>query len=427
MSGDCGASHRGTAVNGAFTHTADVRHRYGRRHEQRDQRRPTRLKVGSDPLQGPASRRVIDDEVERCSGKEDRTESPADVHVLDRRLMQHNVEVECRGALTTTVEHVRRRIETLDIEATTPEFEYRIGRCSPLAATTATSPFAKYVLAMSTFQHDGLDLYYERHGSPAGVPVVLLHGLSSCGGSYVELLDALGDRVDAYTLDFRGHGQSARASGTYVGANYSADVRAFVTEVVGRPAFMAGHSLGGAHTFSIAQSSPELVRGALCEDPPLYFCFQEHFEASPYSKLFPRVRDAMRAFKATDPSREQVRSDIAAQPSPSGGCMADHSTDAVMEWRVDAFFGCDPDVWDPAITGGSLDGYDPDRPVAVPLTVLRADPACYPAFSPEDAARLQAVMPSAQIHLVPGSPHFILAHRTTTAEYVNRFTEFLGL
>ena len=279
---------------------------------------------------------------------------------------------------------------------------------------------------MSTFHHDGIDLHYERHGSPDGLPVVLLHGLSSCGATYVELLAALGDRVDAYTLDFRGHGQSARASGTYVGAKYSADVRAFLAQVVGRPVFLAGHSLGGVHTFSVAQSSPELVRGAFCEDPPLYFCYQDNFEASPYAKVFPKVRDAMRALKATNPTREQVRSDIAAQPSPCGGFTADHSTDAAMEARVDAFLGCDPDVWDRAITGGALDGYDPDRPVTVPLTVLRADPACYPAFLPEHAERLQAVMPSAQIHLVPGSPHSILAHRSTTAAYIDHFTAFLG-
>lgn len=61
------------------------------------------------------------------------------------------------------------------------------------------------------------------------------------------------------------------------------------------------------------------------------------------------------------------------------------------------------------------------------LTVLRADPAYYPAFSPEHAERLQAVMPSAQIHLVPGSPHSILAHRSTTAAYIDHFTAFLGL
>ena len=85
---------------------------------------------------------------------------------------------------------------------------------------------------MSTFHHDSVDLHYERHGSPDGLPVVLLHGLSSCGASYVELLAALGERVDAYTLDFRGHGQSGRAPGTYLGARYSADVRAFLAQAL---------------------------------------------------------------------------------------------------------------------------------------------------------------------------------------------------
>ncbi|MBK9972800.1 MAG: alpha/beta hydrolase [Acidimicrobiaceae bacterium] len=154
---------------------------------------------------------------------------------------------------------------------------------------------------MSTFHHDGIDLHYERHGSPDGLPVVLLHGLSSCGATYVELLAALGDRVDAYTLDFRGHGQSARASGTYVGAKYSADVRAFLAQVVGRPVFLAGHSLGGVHTFSVAQSSPELVRGAFCEDPPLYFAIKTT------SKRAPTRRSSRKSVTPCGRSRPPIR------------------------------------------------------------------------------------------------------------------------
>jgi hypothetical protein len=60
---------------------------------------------------------------------------------------------------------------------------------------------------------------------------------------------------------------------------------------------------------------------------------------------------------------------------------------------------------DRAITGGARRVRP--RPADVPYGAARRP--CLPAFSPEHAERLQAVMPSAQIHLVPGSPHGILA------------------
>ena len=95
------------------------------------------------------------------------------------------------------------------------------------------------------FQHDGFELAYERHGDPAAEPVVLLHGLSDSRTTWSLLADALASSHCVYSLDARGHGESARAPGRYSIEGYGGDVACFCREVVARPATLVGHSLGG--------------------------------------------------------------------------------------------------------------------------------------------------------------------------------------
>ena len=86
---------------------------------------------------------------------------------------------------------------------------------------------------------------------------------------------------------------------------------------------------------------------------------------------------------------------LLAQPTVTGGDPADEATPATIESRVDAFLACDPSVFDPAITGDAIGGWDPDTPIpdSVPLTLLRADAGLHPAFLPGDEARFLRAAP----------------------------------
>ena len=80
-------------------------------------------------------------------------------------------------------------------------------------------------------------------------------------------------------------------------------------------------------------------------------------------------------------------------------------------------------MWDPAIVGEALAGWDPARPVTVPLTILRADASMGPALTPDEAERFAADHPAAWIIEVEGAPHSIREHLPTADRY--RF-ELLG-
>src|SRR5262249_10787977 len=113
---------------------------------------------------------------------------------------------------------------------------------------------------MSTLEHDRVEIAYDESGAADLSPVVLIHGLSSSRATWDRILPALQTRHRVFRIDLRGHGDSTHAAGAYTLAHYSADVIAFLAEVVGSPAVLVGHSLGGAVSAAVARRRPDLVR-----------------------------------------------------------------------------------------------------------------------------------------------------------------------
>src|SRR5690242_5201193 len=60
----------------------------------------------------------------------------------------------------------------------------------------------------------------------------------------------------------------ARTPGAYRIGDYADDAVKVLREI--GPAFVVGHSLGGVAAWRAAQRVPELVLGAVLEDPPLF-------------------------------------------------------------------------------------------------------------------------------------------------------------
>ena len=61
----------------------------------------------------------------------------------------------------------------------------------------------------------GVTLRYAAQGDPAGVPVVLLHGLTDSHPSYAPMTAHLPDHIRAYALTTRGHGDSDKPEHGY--------------------------------------------------------------------------------------------------------------------------------------------------------------------------------------------------------------------
>jgi pimeloyl-ACP methyl ester carboxylesterase len=274
------------------------------------------------------------------------------------------------------------------------------------------------------FNHRNSGLEWSRDGSPRATTVLMLHGLSGISTGYDEVVIDLGDSADVFRLDLRGHGRSDHAPGTYSVPFYSDDVVAFIEEVIAEPVVLVGHSLGGVITHHITAARPDLVRSALCEDPPLYFCDQSLFEQSIMAGVFPILEANMRAAQAENKPREFYESMVADAVMPWGRA-GDHMSERALQSRVDSLMLGDPDVWLPAIHGGALTGYDPDARITRPMIILQADPQMGPALFPEHAARQHEVNPEIDIRLIDGAPHGIHSFLSSRQRYIEALRDII--
>ncbi len=118
-------------------------------------------------------------------------------------------------------------------------------------------------------RNDDVTLNLTEDGDPAAPPLLLLHGITSFGGTWEWIVPELAERFRVLRLDFRGHGASDRAPDAYSSPGYVSDAIAVCEQVIGRPCIVMGHSLGGVTAAIVMQQRPDLIRAAILEDPPL--------------------------------------------------------------------------------------------------------------------------------------------------------------
>lgn len=107
-----------------------------------------------------------------------------------------------------------------------------------------------------------LNLYLLGQQHTAAPPVVMLHGMRDVGLSLLPIAEAVAEQHPVYLLDLRGHGHSDRPGG-YAMVQLVYDLHVVLAEVVGRPAILFGHSLGGHVVCRFAALYPDLVLGAI--------------------------------------------------------------------------------------------------------------------------------------------------------------------
>ncbi len=111
---------------------------------------------------------------------------------------------------------------------------------------------------MPMISANGLNQYYERHGS--GAPLLLLHGLGSSTRDWEYQIPAFAARYEVITVDVRGHGRSEKPPGPYSLPLFAADILALMRRLEIVPAHVVGISMGGMIAFQMAAQSPEAFR-----------------------------------------------------------------------------------------------------------------------------------------------------------------------
>ncbi|GAB3748562.1 alpha/beta fold hydrolase [Microlunatus parietis] len=105
---------------------------------------------------------------------------------------------------------------------------------------------------------NGHPAWYDVRGS--GEPLVLLHGGFSDSRDFDDNLARLADRFTVYRLDRRAHGRTPDVPGPVTLDQLADDAAAFLSDVVGGPAAVAGYSSGGVVALATALRRPDLVR-----------------------------------------------------------------------------------------------------------------------------------------------------------------------
>ena len=105
---------------------------------------------------------------------------------------------------------------------------------------------------------NGIDLYYEIHGS--GRPLVLLHGGLMSGETFGPMLPLLAARHQVIVPDLQGHGRTADIDRPIDTRLMADDIAALIDHLELDKPDLVGYSLGGGVAFQTAVKYPDKIR-----------------------------------------------------------------------------------------------------------------------------------------------------------------------
>ncbi len=149
-----------------------------------------------------------------------------------------------------------------------------------------------------------VDLAVAEAGPDDADHLVLLHGLAARWQTWGGLLPAMARRWRVIAPDFRGHGASGHAPGTYTLPTLVADTLAVIDATVppGAPLWVYGHSLGGWVALWTAAERPDRVRGVVVGDTVIALREVDADAAVGYLANLPlALRSLATALRAMDP------------------------------------------------------------------------------------------------------------------------------
>ena len=274
-----------------------------------------------------------------------------------------------------------------------------------------------------TIRNGGLRLAASVYG-PANAPDVLcLHGITNSRDTWEETVNRLKDRFRVWTVDFRGHGHSDRAD-SYLCGDYLSDARAAL-DFIGKPTVVIGHSLGANAAIMLAQQPYPNVRAVLLEDPASYLGRAEEYRKTFLAAAFPIViREQAELLERNAPLNDWIER-ARNTPDHRGGVAGEHFDERHLTSFGSALQRHDPATWPPVLDLTGFSGLDPDLPLQVPVTVLRADARYGPTFLAEYCERFMASNPHAEIVEMTGGSHRIHASQATQGRFLDIADAFI--
>ena len=274
-------------------------------------------------------------------------------------------------------------------------------------------------------RNDSIELHVADDGDQSAPPILLLHGITSFGGTWDWIVPTLVERFRVLRLDFRGHGASDRAPGEYSPQGYLSDAVAAIEQAAGQPCVVMGHSLGGATAAALVQRHPDLVVAAVMEDPPLGRAGAPGpsdvadgapvLEGNSLLESFRTIRESAPRLQASGITVEVLAGLLATAPTPTGGTFGELLHPDALAAMAGSLLTVDTSVLDPVLTGTIASFVEADAPFQVPSLIVCADPSKPDAVAdPSVAQHFVEISPTTEFVVMSGAGHLIhdeKAHR----------------
>jgi pimeloyl-ACP methyl ester carboxylesterase len=277
--------------------------------------------------------------------------------------------------------------------------------------------------------NDNVTLNLTEDGDPAAPPLLLLHGITSFGGTWEWIVPELAERFRVLRLDFRGHGASDRAPDAYSSPGYVSDAIAACEQAIGRPCIVMGHSLGGVTAAIVMQQRPDLVRAAILEDPPLGIpgrAARSIDEGHALLESFRLMRQSIPGVQAAGMSAEAVAAFLGSVPTATGATMGESIEPDGLLSMAGSLLAVDAGVLDPVLNGTIDLLLDADRGFDPPTLIVTADPAKPDAVAdPEIARHFASISPATEVVTIKGAGHLIHDEIASRPKFRVAVMEFL--
>jgi len=141
-------------------------------------------------------------------------------------------------------------------------------------------------------------IYYVEAGDCASdyPPLLLIHGFGASTDHWRKNIAQLQKDFKVYAIDLLGFGRSSKPDWVYSGKLWEEQLTAFIQEVIGQPAVLAGNSLGGYASLCVGGNHPQWTRGVVLLNSAGPFSDREKEEDTPQTlTLKQRFQKAVRS------------------------------------------------------------------------------------------------------------------------------------
>jgi len=135
-------------------------------------------------------------------------------------------------------------------------------------------------------------LAYEIHGT-GEIPLVMVHGSWLSRRNWDWVVPHLAESFRVITYDRRGHGESGRPGGQGSVREDVADLAGLIEHLELATAWVAGQSFGGSITLRLAGERPDLLRGIIAHEPPLFSLLADDPAVAPMLDGFSQLAGAV--------------------------------------------------------------------------------------------------------------------------------------